>query len=67
MCDQQQETMHHLMLECSIAKQIWLAVSRLTNIVEFQPRHKMNLLNNGAYVRMAPQPTARLTELNVFS
>ena len=38
MCNQQQETMHHLMLECSFAKQIWLAMSRLTNTVEFQPR-----------------------------
>lgn len=38
MCNQQQETMHHLMLECSFAKLIWLAMSRLTNTVEFQPR-----------------------------
>ena len=43
MCDQQQETMQHLMMECSFAKQIWLAVSRLADKVELQPRHGESL------------------------
>ena len=43
MCDQHQESMQHLMLECSFANQIWLAVGRLANKEVVQHRYGESL------------------------